>query len=128
MVKFSFGQLLIVNQSINHLQSQSKVIMSGVEIPLVETQEKPKDPESGDESEELKATGDTVYPLREATFKIPFSKSEIMFNPPVALIGLVPLWGLAIFGMSNPDGAKAVMGDSYNKVVELFTWFYIGKL
>ncbi len=98
----------------------------------MENQEKPKDPESGDDSgieaEDLKATGDTVYPLRETSLKIPFSKTKIIFNPAVALIGLVPLWGLAIFGMANPDGAKAVMSASYNDVVELFTWFYIGKL
>jgi len=103
--------------------------MAGVEIPLVEKLEQPKDPESGDdpgiESEDLKATGDTVYPLREASFKVPFSKTDIIFNPAVALIGLVPLWGLAIYGMINPNGAKSAMGASYDNVVELFTWFYI---
>ena len=106
--------------------------MAGVEIPLVEKLEQPKDPESGDDpdvgSEDLKATGDTVYPLRETSLKIPFSKTDIIFNPAVALIGLVPLWGFAIYGMVNPNGAKSVMGASYDNVVELFTWFYIGKL
>ena len=107
---------------------------AGVEIPLVETPEQAKDPESGDESDDLKKsteqdldTGETKFPLRETSFKLPFFKDVISFNPAVSLIGLVPLWGLTGYCMSDPDSASAFLSDWFSAVIDMFTWFYIGK-
>ncbi len=104
---------------------------SGVEIPL----EQAKDPESGDESDDLKKsteqdldTDKIKFPLREASFKLPFFKDAISFNPAVSLIGLVPLWALAGYCMSDPDSAKALLSQWFSAVVDMFTWFYIGKI
>ena len=105
------------------------VILESTGIEL----EKPKDPESGEDSmslsKELDASGtsETKYPLRETRFKLPLFKDEICFNPAVSLIGLVSLWGLAAYCMAKPDEASVTLGLWFSNVIEFFTWFYIGE-
>lgn len=70
-------------------------------------------------------TGETKFPLRETSFKLPFFKDVISFNPAVSLIGLVPLWGLTGYCMSDPDSASAFLSDWFSAVIDMFTWFYI---
>jgi hypothetical protein len=97
------------------------------------SQEKPKYPEWGSKYEFVKTaedadTSSSKFPLREVTFKLPFLKESISFNPAVSLIGLVPLWALAVYCMASPDGASTTLNNWFSTVVELFTWFYIGEL
>lgn len=92
--------------------------------------EKPKDPESGEDSEDSGPLSkiqipETKYPLRETRIKLPFLKDELCFNLPVSLIGLVGLWGLAGYCMGKPAEASAMLNLWFNTVIEFFTWFYI---
>ena len=94
--------------------------------------EKPKDPESGEDSEDSGPLSkiqipETKYPLRETRIKLPFLKDELCFNLPVSLIGLVGLWGLAGYCMGKPAEASAMLNLWFNTVIEFFTWFYIGE-
>lgn len=100
---------------------------------------KKEDPEWGDDYDDLKKPTDTNsssgntaidtsdLPMREFKFKIPGLKGELLFNPVVSLIGLVPLWGLTAFCMVQPTEANALLGQWFTEVINAFTWFYIGK-
>jgi len=93
------------------------------------SQEKPKDPEYGTivfvKTAEDADTSSSKFPMREVTFKLPFLKESISFNPVVSLIGLVPLWALTAYCMAEPEDANTTLKEWFNTVVELFTWFYI---
>jgi hypothetical protein len=39
------------------------------------------------------------FPVREWTFTLPFFSEHISFNPLVSAIGVIALWGLAIWSM-----------------------------
>jgi hypothetical protein len=87
--------------------------------------EQPKaDPESGDvkKVDDIDDDDDAGLPLRE------ISIGPLSFNPVVSVVGLVPLWGLAGYCMSQPDAAKALLDTWFANVIDAFTWFYIGTL
>lgn len=69
--------------------------------------------------------GTMKYPLREVVIKLPFLKDEMRFNWFVSLFGLVVLWGLAAYCMTNPEAASKTLTIGFNTVCDYFTWFYI---
>jgi len=95
-----------------------------LEVPFA--QEKPKEghqvecAEVGGESE-----SPSPYPMRVTTVKLPLIKDPISFNATVAFIALVVLWGLAIYCMASPDEASSTLGQWFDNVIDMFTWFYI---
>ncbi len=90
--------------------------------------EQAKDPESGGEYDDVKVVVEEYqYPMRTFKFTLPFLKDPISFNPAVTIIGLVPLWGLTIYCMVDPTMAKGTLATWFSEVIDMFTWFYIGK-
>jgi hypothetical protein len=75
-----------------------------------------------DEEEEEVETTKRSFPIRETVL------GPIKFNWLVSMIGLVVLWGFAIFCMTSKN-AGAVLGKWYDATILYFTWFYIvGKI
>ena len=85
------------------------------------TQE-PKQPTTDDEEEEEVETTKRSFPIRETVI------GPIKFNWLVSMIGVVVLWGIAIFCMTS-ENAGAVLDKWYDTTIRYFTWFYIvGKI
>lgn len=66
-----------------------------------------------------------VYPMREISINLPFSGDKMQFNGLVSFIALAFLWGITIFCMADPTGAKSELGRWFQTTIQYFTWFYI---
>jgi choline-glycine betaine transporter len=66
-----------------------------------------------------------VYPMREITLNVPGSNEKLSFNLLVSVISLAFLWGMTIFCMVDPTGAKSELGRWFQTTIQYFTWFYI---
>jgi choline-glycine betaine transporter len=64
-------------------------------------------------------------PMRDFTFEPGFVEGHISFNPLTSLIGIIALWGLAIYCMVTPENALASLLQARYEVAELFTWLII---
>lgn len=66
-----------------------------------------------------------VYPMRETSFGVPFSNDKMQFNALVSFIALAFLWGITVFCMADPTGAKSELSRWFQTTIQYFTWFYI---
>lgn len=66
------------------------------------------------------------YPVREWSIQLPFLSQPISFNPLVSLIGVVFLWGVAIWCMVDPEGSAAEITAWRSEITLNFTWLFIG--
>ena len=66
-----------------------------------------------------------VFPMREMTINVPFSQDKMSFNGLVSFIALAFLWGITIFCMADPTGAKSELNRWFQTTIQYFTWFYI---
>jgi choline-glycine betaine transporter len=66
-------------------------------------------------------------PMRDVTFALGSSGQHISFNPLTSLIGIIALWGLAIWCMVDPDDAKDVLSTARSNVSLMFSWLIIGQ-
>ena len=60
-------------------------------------------------------------PMRQFDFVPPGFKEHMCFNPLASLIGIVALWGLAIWCMVKPEEALAKLLDARSEVAHYFT-------
>mmetsp|Transcript_22553 Transcript_22553/g.47734 ORF Transcript_22553/g.47734 Transcript_22553/m.47734 type:complete len:642 (+) Transcript_22553:337-2262(+) len=90
--------------------------------------EQPKDLKLGDEEPEKIVVAESMFPMRETRFRLPFCKNDVAFNPVVSVIGFGVLWGFAGYCMSDPVNSKATLQEWFAFVTNFFTWFYIGEL
>lgn len=63
--------------------------------------------------------------MRKMTFNLPFG-NPVHFNPVTSIIGIVILWGLAIWCMVDPATSRAQLGAGQTAITDRFTWFYVG--
>ena len=66
-----------------------------------------------------------IYPMREISFSVPFSTEKMRFNGLVSFVALAFLWGITIFCMVDPSGAKTELDRWFQTTITYFTWFYI---
>ena len=66
-------------------------------------------------------------PMRDFTFSLGSSGEHISFNPLTSLIGVVFLWGLAIWCMVDPENSKDVLSTARSNVSLMFTWLIIAQ-
>jgi hypothetical protein len=66
------------------------------------------------------------FPMR--TFQLTNEAGEIKFllNPVVSAIGILILWGLSIWCMSDPTGSREMLIEGRGNLSSMFTWFYVG--
>jgi len=66
------------------------------------------------------------FPMR--TFQLVNAEGEIYFylNPVVSAFGILCLWGLSIWCMSDPESAKDALIQGRKNLSAMFTWFYVG--
>jgi len=80
-------------------------------------------------SNTVKVKADSVekenFPLREVTIRLPCGLAPLQFNPVVTLMGILIVWGLAVWCMVAPAASSSALADARAGVTEFFTWFYI---
>ena len=114
---------------------------SDVDNTLKTTEETPKAPKeesndvyldgsvsevSDDMGKKTKEHVSKFYPMRETSVRVPFSEEKMIFNGLVCFTSLTFLWGIAIFCMVDPSGAKKELDTWFQTTIKYFTWLYIG--
>ncbi|GBG27521.1 Hypothetical Protein FCC1311_037442 [Hondaea fermentalgiana] len=64
------------------------------------------------------------FPMRSAYLPIPFN-AGIKCNPVTSAIGIIILWGLAIYCMVDPEGSLTSLTAAKAGTTYYFTWLYI---
>jgi hypothetical protein len=113
----------------DNAQAETQVEVPAADVELAASDEssddlkKPMKEEHSDDEDEYDME---KFPVREFAIKLYGMNEKIAFNPVVSLIGIVILWGVSIWCMSDPEGSKDILIDWRTNVTRYFTWLFMG--